>query len=134
MPHVPLTITSTTSVAVCQEEARVAFWCLSRQQLDHQMLQENCHNLVAAIALGLVTNNKWESMQCVQHSLKCMSKLSHQIPDALTAVAHLWLPQLWRLLLVQPVTEYEKARTQSQIVCCSLTLPAADACEAQPRY
>lgn len=91
-----------------QDEARVAFWCLSRQQLQPDMLQQHCKAMVSAIALGLVTSNKWASMQCVHHSLKCIARMSQQVPEALREAAHLWLPQLWRLLLVQPVTQYEQ--------------------------
>ena len=87
----------------------MVFWCLSRQEFHPDMLQQHCQALVSAIALGLVTSNKWESMQCVHHSLKCIARLSQQIPEALREAAHLWLPQLWRLLLVQPVTQYEQA-------------------------
>lgn len=87
----------------------MVFWCLSRQEFHPDILQQYCQALVSAIALGLVTSNKWESMQCVHHSLKCIARLSRQIPEALRAAAHLWLPQLWRLLLVQPVTQYEQA-------------------------
>ena len=74
-----------------------------------EVLQKHASDLISAIALGLVTSNKWESMQCVHHSLKCITRLSRQTPEALRAMAKLWLPQLWRLLLVQPVTEYELA-------------------------
>ncbi|DBB11399.1 TPA: hypothetical protein ACH3X3_006816 [Trebouxia sp. C0006] len=91
-----------------KDEARVVFWCLSRQEFHPDILQQQCQALVSAIALGLVTSNKWESMQCVHHSLKCIARLSQQIPEALREAAHLWLPQLWRLLLVQPVTQYEQ--------------------------
>ncbi|KAL0042896.1 hypothetical protein WJX79_003013 [Trebouxia sp. C0005] len=91
-----------------KDEARVAFWCLSRQQLQPDMLQQHCKAMVSAIALGLVTSNKWASMQCVHHSLKCIARMSQQVPEALREAAHLWLPQLWRLLLVQPVTQYEQ--------------------------
>jgi len=110
-----------------QDEARVVFWCLSRQELHPDMVQQHCQALVSAIALGLVTSNKWESMQCVHHSLKSIARLSQQIPEALREAAHLWLPQLWRLLLVQPVTQYEQAsawltavgHVASACACCS---------------
>ena len=91
-----------------QDEARVAYWCLSSQTLRPHVLRQNMTSLVEAIALGLISNNRWKSMQCVFHSLKCIATLAQQCPEALTEVAALWLPQLWRLLLVQPVTEYEQ--------------------------
>ena len=86
----------------------VAYWCLSRQTLQPRVLQLYKAQLVTAIALGLVSNNKWKSMQCVFHSLKCIARLAYQAPEALRECAPLWLPQLWRLLLVQPVTDYEQ--------------------------
>ena len=91
-----------------QDEARVAYWCLSRQTLRPCVLQQHTTSLVEAIALGLISNNRWQSMQCVFHSLKCIARLAQQCPEAIREVAALWLPQLWRLLLVQPVTEYEQ--------------------------
>ncbi|KAL0020037.1 hypothetical protein WJX77_006418 [Trebouxia sp. C0004] len=91
-----------------KDEARVVFWCLSRQELHPDMLQQHCQAVASAIALGLITSNKWESMQCVHHSLKCIARLSQQVPEVLRQAAHLWVPQLWRLLLVQPVTQYEQ--------------------------
>ena len=90
-----------------QDEARVTYWLLSRQCFTSQVLQCHAADLLSAVALGLVTSNKWESMQCVHYSLKCILKLSHQIAEGVRDTAHLWLPQLWRLLLVQPVTEYD---------------------------
>ena len=107
-----------------QDEARVAYWCLSRQTLQPHVLQQHRARLVEAIALGLVSNNKWKSMQCVFHSLKCIAKLSHQMPEALREVASLWLPQLWRLLLVQPVTEYEQV-SPSRVPCGSPSMRQA---------
>lgn len=96
-----------------QGEARLALWCLSRQTLDAAVLEEHMFSLLHAIALGLVTGNKWESMQCVHLGLKCISALAKQVPAALQAFCDFWLPLVWKLLLVQPVTEYEQVRKPS---------------------
>ena len=91
-----------------QGEARLAFWCLSRQTLDPAILEEHMLHMLNAVTLGLATSNKWESMQCVQFGLKCISTFAKQVPAALQASAGLWLPLVWNLLLVQPVTDYEQ--------------------------
>ena len=99
-----------------QGEARVAYWCLSRQTLQPHVLQQHRADLVTAIALGLVSSNKWKSMQCVFHSLRCIARLAHQVPEALRECATLWLPQLWCLLLVQPVTDYEQVHSYPTVL------------------
>lgn len=102
-----------------QSEARLAFWCLSRQTFDAAVVQEHMPSLTHVIALGLVTGNKWESMQCVQMALNCVSALAKQVPAALQAYSNLWLPLIWKLLLVQPVTEYEQVHAPARILSSS---------------
>lgn len=82
-------------------------------------MQEHMPSLMHVIALGLVTGNKWESMQCVQMALKCISALAKQVPAALQAYSNLWLPLIWKLLLVQPVTEYEQVRNPASCLSSS---------------
>lgn len=121
---------ATQSVPV-QGEARLAFWCLSRQQFPPAVIGQHIVPLLDVVALGLVTGNKWESMQCVQQALKCIAALVRQTPAGLQAQAHLWLPLLWRLLLVQPVTEYEQVCQHLQLhLACALSSPGpAHACD-----
>ena len=99
-----------------QAEARLAFWCLYRQQFQPAVIEQHLVPLLSVVALGLVTGNKWESMQCLQQGLKCIAALARQTPAGLQAQAHLWAPLIWRLLLVQPVTEYEQVRQHLQLL------------------
>lgn len=115
-----------------QDEARVAYWCLSRQTLQPHVLKQHRADLVTAIALGLVTSNKWNSMQCVFHSLRCIARLAHQVPETLRECAPLWLPQLWRLLLVQPVTDYEKVHPHPMTLELHPGCLATDQCHVAP--
>ena len=105
------------SVFACclQAEARLGFWCLSRQHFHPAVLEEHLVPLLNVAVLGLITGNKWESMQCVHQGLKCIGTLAKSIPAKLQVQAQLWLPSLWRLLLVQPITEYEQVCRQ----CCT---------------
>lgn len=105
-----------------QGNARLAFWCLSRQTFDAAVLDEHLSLLLNALALGLVTGNKWESIQCVSLGLKCINNLAKQIPAALQALGHIWLPLVWKLLLVQPITDYEQVHRplETPTPCCAI--------------
>ena len=87
-----------------QGQARMIFWCLSRQRLYPAALQQSHVRVVQVIALGLDPGNTWQSTQCVHYALACITRLSGQIPQSFIDIAQSWLPQLWRLLLAQPST------------------------------
>ncbi|DBA82454.1 TPA: hypothetical protein ACH3X2_000688 [Trebouxia sp. C0005] len=88
-----------------QAEAASIYWCLSRQHLFPQVLHQSAGELAVAINFGIPSSNEWKILRIV---LACLSQLFDQIAADFSAKADLWLPSLWRLLLVQPKAPYTK--------------------------
>jgi hypothetical protein len=68
------------------------------------VLHQYAEELAVAIKLGILSSNGRKSG--VQFVLACLCQLFDQIPADCSGKAHLWLPLLWRLLLVQPEAPY----------------------------
>ena len=89
-----------------QTEAASIYQCLSRQRLSPQVLHQRAEELAVAIKHGLPSSYERESFKKSLNVLACLRQLFDQIPADFSARAHLWVPSLWRLLLVQPEAPY----------------------------
>ncbi|KAL0018276.1 hypothetical protein WJX77_003271 [Trebouxia sp. C0004] len=86
-----------------QKEVASIYMCLSQQHLSPLVLHQSAEELAVAIKHGLRSSY---GQKIVRTVLACLCQLFDQIPADFSAKAHLWLPSLWRLLLVQPEAPY----------------------------
>ena len=59
--------------------------------------------LAIAIKIGIFPSDEGKVLR---NALACLCQLLDQIPAEFSAKADVWLPSLWRLLLVQPKAPY----------------------------
>ncbi len=106
------------------QRAASIYGCLSRQQLSPQVLHQSIEDLAIAIGIGLFASDEGKILW---NALACLRQLLDQIPAEFSAKADVWLPPLWRLLLVQPKAPYTEVRIYSSctlvsVVSCHATL------------
>lgn len=99
-----------------QEEAASIYWCLSRQHLFPQVLHQRAEGLAVAIQHDIHSSNECKIFRSI---LACLRQLFDQIPD-FSAKADLWLPSLWRLILVQPKAPYTEVSIYGSWILVSL--------------
>jgi len=86
------------------------------------VLHQSVEDLAIAIKDGIFPSDEWKIHQ---NALACLCQLLDQIPAEFSAKADVWLPSLWRLLLVQPKAPYTEVSIYS-----SWTLVSVVSCHA----